>query len=150
MPDTSLVIALSAASVAVALTWQTIQTVRQESSSPARLIAELRLAQVAGLVLALVAGGFVGLASSAPAQPGAGLDVVLALGFAAAGLAALTREPREALTVMAAAFLLHALLDVAHRPGGLIDGAVPYWYVIGCAGFNAYLALVCYWPVIRR
>lgn len=150
MPDTLLIVGLSVATVTAAFTWQAARTVGQEPVSPNRLVAELRLAQVGGLLLALVAGAYVGMAALLTAQPGAGLDVVLALGFVGIAIASATREPHEALTVVAVGFVAHALVDLMHRPGGLTDGAVPRWYVIGCAVHNIYMAVLCYLPVIRR
>ena len=44
------------------LTWQAIRSARVPVSSPDRLVAELRLAQLAALLLALSAGAYIGLA----------------------------------------------------------------------------------------
>ena len=45
---------------------------------------------------------------------------------------------------------LHAIVDVAHRPGLLPEGLAPRWYAIGCAVFDVYIGALCYLPVLRR
>ena len=50
-------------------------------SSPERLVAELRLAQIAALLLTLVAGAYLGLAAAQEGRTGVGLDIALAVGF---------------------------------------------------------------------
>ena len=84
------------------------------------------------------------------AQPGAGLDIALALGFGIVAAMTLVRDPRQALTLLALAFAAHAVLDVAHRPGGLPEAIAPRWYALGCALFNVYIGAVTYWPILRR
>ncbi len=89
-------------------------------------MAELRLAQLAALLLALSAGAYIGLAVAHEAQPGVGFDVALAGVFFVVAAATLVRDPRQALTILALAFAAHAILDVAHRPGWpLPDGVAP-------------------------
>ena len=44
----------------------------------------------------------------------------------------LLREPREGLFLVAAGFVLHALVDIAHRPGWLSPDLAPRWYVVHC------------------
>ncbi len=150
MPDTLQIIGLAVVTVTGAFTWQAARTVGADAASPTRLVSELRFAQISALLLTLVAGAYIGMAALLTAQPGAGLDVVLALGFLGVAVASATREPREALTVLAVAFVAHALLDLVHRQGGLSDGMIPRWYVIGCAVHNVYMATLCYLPVVRR
>ena len=116
-------------------------------SSPDRLVAELRLAQIAALLLALSAGAYVGLAVAHEAQPGVGFDVALAVGFFVVAAATLVRDPRQALTMLALAFAAHAVLDVAHRPGlALPDGMAPRWYSIGCAVYDVYIGALVLLP----
>lgn len=150
MTNTVLIIGLLAVTVTGLYSWQATVVVRQQANEPTRLVSELRLAQVAGLLLVLVAGAYLGTAASMPAHPGAALDATLALAFLAAGVASLTREPREALTIVAVAFVAHAVVDVLHRPGGLTDGAVPAWYVIGCGVQNLWTAALTFLPVLGR
>jgi hypothetical protein len=110
------------------LTWQAIRTAMEPVSSPDRLIYELRLAQMAALLLTLTAGAYIGLAVAHEAQPGVGFDIALTVGFFLAAAATIVRDPRQALTILALAFAAHAVLDVAHRPGWpLPDGVAPPW-----------------------
>ena len=118
-------------------TWQAVRSARDPVSSPDRLVGELRLAQMAALLLALTAGAYIGFAVAHEAQPGVGFDIALAVGFFVVAAATLVRDPRQALTILALAFAAHAILDVAHRPGWpLPDGVAPRWYSVGCAVYD--------------
>jgi hypothetical protein len=89
--------------------------------APDRLVAELRLAQVAALVLALMAGVSVGLAIGHGMRPD--LSVEVAVGgilFLVAAVAPF-QDPRLALTIVALGFAAHAVTNVMHRPGLLPD-----------------------------
>lgn len=141
---------LAAVSVAAGMTWLGLRTAAIAIASPDRLVAELRLAQIAALVLTATANAYLGFAATHEAQPGVGLDVALALGFGVMAAATLVRDPRQALTLLALAFAAHAVLDVAHRPGILPEGVAPRWYALGCAVFNVYVGAVTYWPILRR
>jgi hypothetical protein len=133
------------------LTWQAIRTAMEPVSSPDRLIYELRLAQMAALLLTLTAGAYIGLAVAHEAQPGVGFDIALTIGFFLAAATTIVRDPRQALTILALAFAAHAVLDVAHRPGWpLPDGVAPPWYSIGCAVYDVYIGALCYLPILRR
>ena len=55
------------------------------------------------------------------------------------------REPREGLLIVAGGFVVHALLDIAHRPGWLSSELAPRWFTVGCAVYNVCLAGICYW-----
>ena len=133
------------------LTWQAIRTAMVPVSSPDRLIYELRLAQMAALLLALTAGAYIGLAVAREAQPGVGFDIALAVGLFLTAAATLVRDPRQALTILALAFAAHAVLDVAHRPGWpLPDGMAPRWYSLGCALYDVYIGALCYFPMLKR
>lgn len=134
----------------VGLAWQSIRTAAVPTSSPERLIAELRLAQLAALLLVLSAGAYVGFAVANESRPGVGLDIALALGFFVAAAATMIRDPRQALTILAAAFAAHAIVDIAHRPGWLPDGIAPRWYAIGCAVYDLFVGALCYFPILRR
>jgi hypothetical protein len=145
---------IALALVAVALTgqvgWMTARLLRLPASSPERLVGELRLAQVAALMLLLIAGATAGLAIAQLTVPGAGLTLVLSVCFLLVAASAILREPHEALTWLALAFLAHAVLDVAHRPGWLPAAILPGWFARDCATLNVILAALCYVPVFRR
>lgn len=142
-------IALAAAGLALVITYVSARTIGIPASSPHRLVAELRLAQLAALVLVFVAGAYLGFVAAGNAR-GLGIDAALAVGFFVTAAITLTRDPREALTILALAFGAHALVDVLHRPGLLSTDAIPQWYVVGCAVLNAYIGACCYVPILRR
>jgi hypothetical protein len=143
--------AIAFAGLAAGLTVLAIRTAAIPVNAPERLIAELRLAQIAALLLVMAAGAYVGLAVAHEARPGVGLDIALAVGFFVVAAATLVRDPRQALTMLALAFAAHAVVDVAHRPGWLLPDAVaPRWFSIGCAVYDAYVGALCYWPILRR
>jgi hypothetical protein len=137
--------------LALGLTWQSVRTAMIPVSSPDRLVSELRLAQMAALLLAMSAGAYVGLVVAHEARLGVGFDVALAVGFFVVAATTLVRDPHHALTILALAFAAHAVLDVAHRPGWpLPDGMAPRWYSIGCAVYDVYIGALCYLPILRR
>jgi hypothetical protein len=129
--------------------WLAQRALIAPSASPDRLVAELRLAQVASTVLAFVAAPYVGIAALGLGAPGMPLDVAAALGFGIIAATASWWDPRTALTALAAAFVGHALVDLAHRPG-LLPPLVPRWYGVGCALHNLAAAALCYLPILRR
>lgn len=134
----------------IGVAWQSLRTAYVPATSPERLVAELRLAQVTALLLAMSAGADVGFAVAAESRPGVGLDIALALGFFIIAAATMVKDPRQALTILALAFAAHAVVDVAHRPGWLPDGITPRWYAIGCAVYDLSLGALCYFPILRR
>jgi hypothetical protein len=136
--------------LAVGFTWQSIRTTAIPTASPERLVAELRLAQMAALLLTLSAGAYIGFAVGREHELGVGLDIALAVGFLVAAGVTMVRDPRQALTIVALAFAAHAVLDVAHRPGLLPSGLAPRWYSVGCAVYDVFMGAVCYLPVLRR
>lgn len=139
------------AALGIGLTWQTVRTSMVPVNSPDRLVAELRLAQMAALVLVMSAGAYVGLAVAHESHLGVGFDVALAVGFFVVAAVTLVRDPHQALTLLAFAFAAHAVLDVAHRPGWpLPDGMAPRWYSIGSAIFDTYVGALCYVPILKR
>lgn len=139
---------------AVALTagfgMQSIRTSAIPVTSPDRLVAELRLAQIAALLLTLAAGAYLGLAAVHETRTGVGFDIALASGFLVLAGYTLTCDPRRGLTLLAVGFGVHALLDIAHRPGGLPDDLAPPWYMLGCAVMNVVLGAFSYLPLLRR
>ena len=132
------------------LAWQSIRTAAIPTASPERLIAELRLAQMAALLLALSAGAYIGFAVRAENDPGVGLDIALSVAFMLTAAVTMLRDPRQALTIVALAFVAHAVVDIGHRPGLLPDGLAPRWYAVGCAVYDVFMGAVCYLPVLRR
>jgi hypothetical protein len=141
---------IASGGLAVGFTWHAMRTASIPTASPDRLVAELRLAQFAALILALTAGVYIGFAVNHEGQPGVGLDVAFSVGFLVVGASTLIRDPRQALTMLALAFAAHAVLDVVHRPGVLPDGIAPRWYLIGCAIYDVYIGALCYFPILRR
>ena len=136
--------------LAAGFTWQAIRTAAVPAASPERLIAELRLAQMAALLLTLTAGAYIGFAVAHENDLGVGLDIAFAVGFLVVAAVTMVRDPRQALTMVALAFVAHAVLDIGHRPGLLPEGLTPRWYAIGCAVYDVFLGAVCYLPVLRR
>ena len=132
------------------LAWQAIRTAAIPAASPERLIAELRLAQMAALLLTLSAGAYVGFAVAREHEPGVGLDIALAVCFLLVAAVTMVRDPRQALTIVALAFAAHAVVDIGHRPGLLPEGLAPRWYAVGCAVYDVCMGAVCYLPVLRR
>lgn len=116
-----------------------------EPTQPQRLIGELRVAQAMALLLAVTAGAWLGLAIHAGGEPLAGLDVTVSVFAVIVAAFALVSDPRLALAILSAAFMAHALVDVAHRPGWLSPILAPRWFIVGCAAYDVYLAALCYW-----
>jgi hypothetical protein len=151
MTEAAQTILVAFALIGSGVTWQAIRSMRVPVSSPDRLVAELRLAQFAAMLLSLSAGAYIGLAVAHEAQPGVGFDVALAAAFFMVAANTLVRDPRQALTILALAFAAHAIVDVAHRPGWpLPDGVAPPWYSIWCAVYDVYIGALCYFPMLRR
>lgn len=144
------VLAVAALVLLAAAGWLAAGAMAAPAGSRERLIGELRLLQLGSVELALVAGAYLGFAAWQDAGATAAADVTLALAFVATAAVLVTRDPRQALGVLAAAFAAHALVDIAHRPGWLAPGAAPRWYAIGCATFNLVMAALCYLPVLKR
>jgi hypothetical protein len=138
------------AAIAAGFTWLAVRTALTSVSSPDRLVSELRLAQIAALLLCLTAGAYIGFAVTHENFRGVGLDVAIATAFLVVAASTLVRDPRHALPILALAFAAHAMVDVGHRPGGLPDGITPRWYAIGCAVYDVYIGALCYLPILRR
>lgn len=143
-------LAVATVALAAGFSWQALRAAAIPISSPERLIAELRMAQVAALVLTASASAYLGFSASYEDRLGVGFDVAFAVGFFVVAAFTMVCDPRQALTILALAFAAHAVLDVAHRPGLLAEGVVPRWYTIGCALFNVYIGALCYVPILRR
>jgi hypothetical protein len=150
LSEASRTILVAFAALAAGFTWQSIKTALIPVSSPERLVAELRLSQIAALLLAMIGGAYVGFAVVHDAQPGVGIDVALAIGFFLVAATTLVRDPRHALTILALGFAAHAVVDVAHQPGWLPEALAPRWYTIGCAVYNVVIGALCYVPILKR
>ena len=135
---------LSAASVTI-LAWR---TVRIDSSHPARLVSELQVARWAAIFLAAVGAITAGLALARPDVPLGNADAAMGVVFVGAAGLVLQREPRDGLLFAAAAFITHALVMLAHRPGWLSPDVMPRVLAIACAIYDVYLAALCF--VVRR
>jgi len=118
--------------------------VRIDPAEPARLIGELRFAHWMSATLAAVGGAWLGLAAAHSALLPSGIDFTIAIGLIVFGAWTLQRETRQALTFLCVAFLLHAIIDTAHRPGLLEADLAPRWFTLGCAAFNLLLSALCY------
>ena len=130
--------------------WLAIGAWRAEPTSGQHLVAELRLAQFAALLLAMAAAVPMGFAVAHDDVTGSGLVVALASGFFAAAALVGTWEPVRALTVLAMAWGVHALAGVAHGAGLLPAAIVPDWYPPASAIYDVVVAALCYLPVLRR
>lgn len=133
-----------------ALAWFAVRASATLWGSPERLIAEFRVVRLAGLLLALTAGASLGLAAAHEHVPAGALDVTLAVGFVALASVAVTRDPRQALMMLAAGFVAHGLMDIAHRPGLLSPELGPRWFFIATAVFDVAAGAICYLPILRR
>ncbi len=116
---------------------------RLDPDGPDRLVAQLRLAQWAALALAALGAASIGTAAATQAPYGP-VDVTLGLAFVIGAALLLQREPREALMLAAGAFVVQAMINLAHRPHGL-PPMTPGWYTAGCAIYDVFFAAICYW-----
>jgi len=132
---------LSAASVSL-LAWR---TVRIDPSHPDRLVSELHLSRWAAILLASVGALTAGVAVGRIEVPLGTADAAMGVVFVGAAGLVLQREPRDGLLFAAGAFLLHALVTLAHRPGWLSPDVVPQWFAVGSAVYDVYLAGLCFW-----
>jgi len=121
---------------------------RLDPDSPERSVGELRAANAVALLLAATAGATIGFSVVNAAAATAALEMALAFLFLGAAGWMFFRDPRGALLVAGIAFVAHAGLDLAHRPGMLSTELFPHWYLIGCASYDGYIAALCF--VARR
>ena len=141
---------VAAVAFGAGFSYQSFKTAAIPISSPERLIAELRLAQIAALLLTLSAGAYLGFAAASEVVTGVGLDIALSVGLFVLAAYTLTCDPRQALTLLALGFATHAVIDIAHRPGALPEGIAPNWYTVGCASYDVLIGALCYFPILRR
>jgi drug/metabolite transporter (DMT)-like permease len=139
------VLLLAALLSGVAVSMLAWRITRFDPSRPERLIGELRVARWAAVVLAGVGAISIGLAVAHTEVPLASADAAFGAVFVGIAGLVLQREPREALLVAAAGFVLHALFSLAHRPGGLSPDLAPHWFTTASATYDVYVAAVCYW-----
>lgn len=144
--------ALLVACIAMALTLIQLSVIamRADPTSPQRLIAELRVAQFAALLLVLTAGAYIGFALAHASTIGSGLDVALGFGFLVLASVGLTQSPGRALMLLAIGFAGHAVVDLLHAARILPAEALPNWYATACAIYDVTIAAVCYLPIVRR
>jgi hypothetical protein len=139
------VLAVAAALSGLAVSMLAWRVARFDPSLPDRLIGELRLARWAAVLLAAVGGISAGLAIARPEIQVGNADVALGVVFVGWAGVVLQREPREGLLLAAGAFVAHALIDIAHRPGLLSPEVAPPWYTLACAIYDVYIAALCWW-----
>ena len=144
MSETVWLVLVAAVLSASAVTMMSWQVARTDSHLPDRLVGELRLARWAGILVAAVGGISIGLATARPDLAMGHLDVSLGVVFVGLGGIVLQREPRDGLLLAMGLFLVHALLNIAHRPGWLSAEVAPHWFTVGCAIYDVYLAGVCF------
>ena len=85
MTETFRALVFGTSALGLALAWLAVGAASVDVTSPNRLVAELRLAQFAALLLTLAAGTYVGLAVAHADIASAGLDIALAIGFLVIG-----------------------------------------------------------------
>ena len=149
MTDTVHVLAVAAGLSGGAVSLLAWRVSRVEGSHPDRLVGELRVARWAAVLLAAVGAMPIGLAVGDTSPALGAADAALGMTFVGIAGIVLQREPREALLLSAAAFVVHALLCIAHRPGWLPVDLAPRWFIVGCAVYDVYIAGVCYWTQRR-
>ena len=137
-----LVAALLAAAGFTVFVWR---LARIDPAEPERLIGELRFSHWMAMTLAVVGGAWIGLAAGRHTQLLSGVDLVLAIATIVVAAWTLQRDTRNALLALCLALLAHAIIDTAHRPGGLAEDLAPRWFTMGCAAFNLYLSALCFW-----
>jgi len=149
MPEAARAIALVAATLIVMIAW--MSPVPSGCPSGARSPRGRAASGPAGSARAGLRGCLLRRARGSPGGgPGTALDTVLAFGFLVVAITAPLRDPREALTLVALAFVAHAVVDVLHGPGWLPEVTAPGWYSVGCAVHNLVAAVLCYAPLLRR
>ena len=121
---------------------------RIPTSEPERLIGELRFAHWMALSLAAVGGAWIGLAAGRQSQILSGIDLTIAIALIVTAAWTLQRDVRGALALLCVAFLIHAVVDAAHRPDWMAADIAPWWFTLGCGAYNLYLSLLCY--IVQR
>ena len=145
MSDVARVLLTAAVLSALGMSVFAWRLTRIEPLDPGRVIGELHLAQWAALLLAAIGAIPIGYAVAHEGVLAGTVDVSLGAMFVIFAAFLQRREPRDALLLAAVGFVVHALIDIAHRPGWLSTEIVPRWYVVGCATYDVYLGALCYW-----
>lgn len=140
MTETARVLLTAGILSAVALTTFVWRVIRPGRAPHEYLIDQLRLSQVAALLLASMGAVGIGVAVAGAGAQGASLEAAAGLTAVLASLIVLRSEPPAALLLVALFFLLHGLFDWAHRPGLMSAQFAPRWWTVGCTIFNVYLA----------
>jgi hypothetical protein len=128
---------------AVALTAFVWRLVRPGRAAHEYLIDQLRLSQLAALLLVVTGGAGIGMAAARAASPSASVEAAAGIVIIVASLIVLRSEPPAALVVAAVLFLLHAAFDWSHRTSLFSEAIVPPWWSLGCAIYDVYLAALC-------
>lgn len=137
-----------AVTLVLALAVLTVQTLRIPGHAPHRVLAELRLAQAAAVLLAFSSAFLAGMAASAPG-PVVALDMAVAVLACGVALMTLVRDPRAALAWLGAAFVGRACLDLGHALGWLPPVAAPPGVPFGSLVANLCAAACCVLPLAR-
>lgn len=143
MTETARVLLTAGILSAVALTTFVWRLIRPGRAPHEYLIDQLRLSQVAALLLAATGAVGIGAAVAASGAHAASLETGVGLITVLAGLLVLRSEPPAALVAAALFFLFHGAFDWAHRPGLLSAQFVPHWWSMGCAFYDVYIAALC-------
>ena len=144
MTDTARVLVTAALLSAGAMAWVAWRVRGTDAGDPARLIGQLRLAQLGALLIAAIGAMSIGLAQNAGDQPLVHLDAAIGVAFVGIAWIIVRRDPREGLLLAVGAFVLHALIDLAHRPGWLTPDIASREVLVGSAVYDVCLAAVCY------
>ena|SRR5689334_3212831 len=152
MPDLAVLVSFAAIALLTLVTIASfsLRAHAAPASAPDRLVAELRLAQIGALVLALTAGVSIGMALAHTQRPELSIEVALGGMLFVVAAVALFQEPRLALTLVALGFAGHAVTDVMHRPGMLAADVAGQWYFVGSACLDALVGALCYLPLLKR
>jgi hypothetical protein len=143
--DTPGVLLLAAVLSALAVGTFAWRVTRIDPSQPERLIGELRVAQWAAILLAAAGAVPIGIATAATSVALGGADVAAGVIFVGMAGLVLQRDPREGLSVLVGAFLAHAVITLAHRPGWLPVELMSRRLAAGVATYDVCIAAFCYW-----
>jgi hypothetical protein len=147
--DPALILLTAAILSASAIGVFAFQIQRLEPSGPDRLIGELRLSQWTAVLLAAIGAVPIGLALASHPGPIGNIDLTEGVAFVILAGVILQSEPRMALRLVVAGFVIHALTDIAHRPGWLSMQVLPQSYAAACAAYDVILAALCFWAMRR-
>lgn len=145
MNDPSHVLLVAGALSAGALAIFGAQIERLDSATPQRLIAQMRLAQFAAILLAAASGITCGLVITGDAGPFTTLDTCLFAIFGGVAALVLGREPRPALLLAAGGLVAHGFVTIAHRPGWIPTAPFSQWHAVGIAVYDVVIAMICVW-----